>query len=56
LSSAQLLTVREIMRAHPDATLVEMADRVAEATGVRHSPSHLSRILRRLEQPPNRRP
>lgn len=56
LSSAQMLTVREVMLAHPDATLVELAERVTVATGVRYSPSHLCRIRRRLDLPQNKSP
>ena len=36
---------------HPDATLPEHAARLEAATGVRLSPSHLSRVLTRLELP-----
>jgi transposase len=42
--------------AHPDATLREHAARLATATGVRLSPSHLSRLLRRLELPLKKSP
>ena len=40
--------VRALMLAHPDATLPEHAARLETTTGVRLSPSHLSRVLRRL--------
>ena len=44
------------MLAHPDATLPEHADRLAAATGVRHSPSHLNRLLQRLDVPLKKSP
>jgi transposase/DNA-binding XRE family transcriptional regulator len=53
LSPAQVITVRQVLREHPGATLAELADRVAIATGVRYSPSHLCRIRRRLDLPRN---
>jgi transposase len=37
--------------AHPDATLAEHAARLAAQTGIRLSPSHLSRLLARLDLP-----
>jgi transposase len=43
--------LRAQVEAHPDATLPEPAARLAAATGVRLSPSHLSRLLRRLDLP-----
>lgn len=43
--------LRAQVAAHPAATLPEHADRLAAATGVRLSPSHLSRLLRRLAWP-----
>ena len=48
--------LRAQVAAHPDATLPEHADRLAAATGVRLSPSHLSRRLRRLGLPLNKNP
>lgn len=39
------------MVARPDATLVELVDRVAIATGVRYSPSPHCRIRQRLHLP-----
>jgi transposase len=39
------------MLAQPDATLPEHAARLAATTGIRLSPSHLSRLLRRLGLP-----
>lgn len=41
--------------AHRAATLREHAERLAAATGVRLSPSHLSRLLRRLDWPLKKR-
>lgn len=43
--------LRAQVAAHPDATLPEHADRLEAATGVRLSPSHLSRRLKRLGLP-----
>jgi transposase len=40
--------LRVLVLAHPDATLPEHVTRLAVATGVRLSPSHLSRLLGRL--------
>ena len=42
---------RAQVAAHPDATLPAHAERLEAATGVRLSPSHLSRLLKRLEVP-----
>ena len=56
LAPAQLATLRDLVLAHPDATLPEHADRLAAATGVRHSPSHLSRLLQRLDVPLKKSP
>ncbi|MDF3038765.1 MAG: Transposase protein [Thermomicrobiales bacterium] len=43
--------LREQVAAHPDATLPQHAARLEAATGVRRSPSHLSRRLKRLGLP-----
>ena len=40
--------LREVVLAHPDATLPEHAARLEAATGVSLSPSHLSRLLAKL--------
>ena len=40
--------VREVVLTYPDATLPEHAARVEATTGIRLSPSHLSRVVRRL--------
>jgi len=45
-----------LVLAHPDATLPEHADRLEVTTGVRYSPSHLSRLLRRLDLPLKKSP
>jgi transposase len=56
LAAAHATTLRELVLAHPDATLPEHADRLAATTGVRYSPSHLSRLLRRLDLPLKKSP
>ena len=43
--------LRAQVEAHPDATLPEHAARLEATTGVRLSPSHLSRRLKRLGLP-----
>jgi transposase len=43
--------LRALVAAQPDATLPEHAARLEAATGIRLSPSHLSRLLRRLDLP-----
>lgn len=48
--------LRQQVAAHPDATLPEHADRLEAATGVRLSPSHLSRRLGRLDLPLKKNP
>ena len=40
-----------LVRAQPDATLPEHAARLAATSGITLSPSHLSRLLRRLGLP-----
>lgn len=54
LSPAQMMTVRQVLMEHPAATLVELADRVATATGVHYSPSHLCSIRCQLDVPRNK--
>jgi transposase len=56
LGSAGAAVLRAQVAAHPDATLPEHADRLEAATGVRLSPSHLSRLLKRLELPLKKSP
>lgn len=48
--------LRALVAAQPDATLPEVAERLAAATGVRLSPAHLSRVLRRLDLPLKKSP
>lgn len=48
--------LREQVAAHPDATLPEHAEHLEAATGVRLSPSHLSRLLARLDLPLKKNP
>jgi transposase len=43
--------LRDLVLAQPDATLPEHAARLEARTGIRLSPSHLSRLLRRLGLP-----
>lgn len=47
--------LREIVLAQPDATLHEHAARLAARTGIGLSPSHLSRLLARLDLPLKKR-
>ena len=56
LAPEQEATLRDLVLAHPDATLPEHADRLAVTTGIRYSPSHLSRLLRRLDLPLKKSP
>ena len=56
LAPEQEATLRDVVLAHPDATLPEHAERLAAITGVRYSPSHLSRLLRRLDLPLKKSP
>lgn len=51
LAAARYPELRALVRAHPDATLPEHAARLATATGIQLSPSHLSRLLARLDLP-----
>jgi transposase len=48
LAPARYEQLRELVLAHPDATLPEHAVRLQAATGVRLSPSQLSRLLAKL--------
>jgi transposase len=56
LRPEQIPVLRELVQAQPDATLIELAARLEAATGVRLSPSHLSRLLRRLGLPLKKSP
>ena len=55
LPPARYPELREIVRAQPDATLPAHAARLEATTGIRLSPSHLSRLLARLELPLKKR-
>jgi transposase len=48
LAPTRYAEVRELILAHPDVTLPEHAARLEAITGIRLSPSHLSRVVRRL--------
>ena len=48
LAPAQYPALQALVLAHADATLPEHAARLAATTGIRLSPSHLSRLVRRL--------
>ena len=48
LAATEYPRLRQFVLAHPDATLPAYAAYLAGATGVRLSPSHLSRVLARL--------
>jgi transposase len=51
LAPARYPELRTLVLAHPDATLPAHAARLAATTGITLSPSHLSRLLRRLDLP-----
>lgn len=51
LPAEQMPVLRELVQAQPDATLPQHAARLEAATGVQLSPSHLSRLLARLDLP-----
>lgn len=55
LPPAHYEQLRALVLAHPDATLPEHVARLAAATGVSLSPSHLSRLLARLDLPLKKR-
>jgi transposase len=48
LAPTRYAEVREVILASPVATLPEHAARLATTTGIRLSPSHFSRVVRRL--------
>jgi transposase len=56
LAPEQVPVLREVVQAQPDATLPQHAARLEAATGVRYSPSHLSRLLARLDLPLKKSP
>jgi transposase len=51
LPPARYAELRALVQLQPDATLPAHAARLEAATGIRLSPSHLSRLLRRLNLP-----
>ena len=51
LAPTRYPVLRELVLADPDATLPDHAARLEATTGIRLSPSHLSRLLRRLGLP-----
>jgi transposase len=51
LDPARSPELRALVLTQPDATLPEHAARLAATTGIMLSPSHLSRLLRRLGLP-----
>jgi transposase len=55
LPAARYPELRELVLAQPDATLPEHAARLAIVTGIHLSPSHLSRLLAKLELPLKKR-
>ena len=56
LAPEQWPVLRALVEAQPDATLRELAARLEAATGVRLSPSHLSRLVARLDLPLKKSP
>ena len=56
LAPSQYPVLRELVAAHPDATLPALARQLAATLGVQLSPSHLSRLLARLEWPLKKSP
>ena len=55
LDPARYPELRTVVLAQPDATLPEHAARLAATTGITLSPSHLSRLRRRLGLPLKKR-
>jgi transposase len=55
LPPARYPELRTLVLAQPDATLPEHAARLAAATGIQLSPSHLSRLLAKLDLPLKKR-
>jgi transposase len=51
LAPSQYPVLRQLVTAHPDATLRELAQQLVTTLGVHLSPSHLSRLLARLDLP-----
>ena len=56
LPPARYAELQALIKLQPDATLPEHAARLEAATGIRLSPSHLSRLLRRLDLPLKKSP
>jgi transposase len=56
LASSQYPLLVAVVQAQPDATLPLVAAQLAATTGVRLSPSHLSRLLRQLDLPLKKSP
>jgi transposase len=56
LPPARYAELQALVRLRPDATLPEHAARLEAATGIRLSPSHLSRVLQRLNLPLKKSP
>ena len=55
LPPARYPALRALVLAQPDATLPELAARLEATTGIRLSPSHLSRLLTKLDLPLKKR-
>jgi transposase len=51
LQASHYPVLRTLVATQPDATLPEVARQLAAAVGVQLSPSHLSRLLARLDLP-----
>ena len=56
LAPEQIPVLWQLVQAEPEATLPQHAARLEAATGVRLSPSHLSRLLARLDLPLKKSP
>ena len=56
LPPARYPELRALVLAQPDATLPEHAARLEATTGIRLSPSHLSRLLTKLDLPLKKEP
>jgi transposase len=56
LAPSQYPLLVAVVQAQPDATLPLVAAQLAATTGVRLSPSHLSRLLRQLDLPLKKSP
>jgi transposase len=56
LAPSQYPLLVAVVQTQPDATLPQVAAQLAATTGVRLSPSHLSRLLRQLDLPLKKSP